>query len=118
MMLSFDSLQYSWWPYLFILVAGSLATEVWRWLGVIAGGTLREDSEALVWVKAVATALVAGVVGQLVVFPAGELAATPLALRVAAAGLGWLAFWFARKSVLVGTLTGEAVLLVGWVWMV
>ena len=52
--------------------------------------------------------------GQLVVFPSGELAATPLLLRIGAASLGWLAYWFARKSVLVGVLTAEAVLLAGW----
>lgn len=116
-MFAFDSIQAVWWPYLFILIAGTLATDIWRWLGVIAGAALREDSQALIWVKAVATALVAAVVGQLIVFPSGELAATPLALRMAAAGIGWLAFRFTRKSVLVGVLTGELVLLAGWVWM-
>ena len=114
MNITFDSIDAGYWPYLFILVAGTLATEIWRWIGVAAGGRLRQDSEALIWVKAVATALVAGVVGQLIVFPSGALAATPLALRIAAAALGWLAFWFARKSVLTGVLTAEAVLLAGW----
>ena len=114
MNLTFDSIDAGWWPYLFILVAGTLSTEIWRWIGVVAGGRLRQDSEALIWVKAVATALVAGVVGQLIVFPSGALAATPLALRIAAAALGWLAFWFVRKSVLAGVLTAEAVLLAGW----
>lgn len=114
MTLTFDSLAAPWWPYLFILIAGTLATEIWRWLGVIAGGALKEDSQTLVWVKATATALVAAVVGQLIVFPAGELAATPTWLRIAAAGLGWLAFWWARKTVLVGVLMAEAVLFVGW----
>lgn len=114
MTLTFDSLGSGWWPYLFILLAGTLATDVWRWLGVLIGGRLREDSEALTWIKAVATALVAGVVGQLIVFPTGELAATPLLLRLSAAALGWLAFWVTGKSVLFGVLTAEAVLLGGW----
>ena len=114
MTLTFDSLDTPWWPYLFILIAGTLATETWRWIGLVAGGRLRQDSETLIWVKAVATALVAGVVGQLIVFPSGELAATPVGLRVAAAALGWVAYWLVRKSVLVGVLTAEAVLLAGW----
>ncbi|MDQ3560241.1 MAG: AzlD domain-containing protein [Pseudomonadota bacterium] len=114
MTLTFDSFQSDWWPYLFILLAGTLATEIWRWLGVFVGGALGEGSEGLVFVKAVATALVASVVGQLIVFPTGELAATPLMLRIAAAALGWLAFWFSRKSVLVGVLAAEAILLGGW----
>jgi hypothetical protein len=116
--LTFDSFASGWWPYLFILVAGTLATDIWRWLGVLIGGSLREDSEALIWVKAVATALVAGVVGQLIVFPSGELAATPLLLRIAAAGFGWLMFWSAGQSVLAGVLAAEAILLGGWLLLV
>lgn len=111
---TFDSIEAGWWPYFFILVAGVLATEVWRWLGVLAGGALKEDSQTLVWVKSVATALVAAVVGQLILFPSGELAATPAWLRIAAATCGWLAFRLARNSVLLGVLTAEAVLLAGW----
>jgi hypothetical protein len=114
MTLTFESVDAGWWPYLFILLAGTLATEIWRWLGIMVGGRLDETSETLIWVKAVATALVAGVVGQLIVFPSGELAAAPLLLRIAAAALGWLAFWFAKKSVLVGVLSAEALLLAGW----
>jgi hypothetical protein len=116
MTLTFNSLEAAWWPYLFILIAGTLATEVWRWLGVVAGGALRDDSQALIMVRACATALVAAVVGQLILFPAGELAVTPAWLRVAAAALGWLAFLCARKSVLVGVLTAEAILFAGWTW--
>ena len=114
MTLTFESIDAAWWPYLFILLAGVLPTDIWRWLGVIAGDRLREGSEALIWVKAVATALVAGVVGQLILFPTGELAATPLSLRVAAVALGWLAFYVARKSVLVGVVAAEVVLFAGW----
>ena len=45
------------WPFVFIAIAGWLATDLWRWLGVLAGNRLREDSEAFYWVRAVATAL-------------------------------------------------------------
>jgi hypothetical protein len=112
--LSFDSLAAWWWPYLFILIAGVLATEVWRWIGVFAGGVLREGSTPLIWVKSVATALVAAVVGQLIVFPSGDLAGTPLLLRAGAAAAGWIIFRAAGNSVLFGVLAGEAVLLAGW----
>lgn len=44
-----------WWAYAFIAIAGWLATDIWRWLGVLAGNRLRDDSEALNWVRAVAT---------------------------------------------------------------
>ncbi|HSG95253.1 MAG TPA: AzlD domain-containing protein, partial [Afifellaceae bacterium] len=90
---TFETLGQGWagdfGPYLFILLAGFLATDIWRWLGVVAGNSLRDDSEALNWVKAVATALIAGVIGNLILFPAGALASAPVALRLAAAALGW-----------------------------
>lgn len=117
MTLTFDSFAGVWWPYLFIILAGTLPTEIWRWLGVVAGDRLSEEGEALIWVKAVATALVAGVVSQLILFPTGELAATPAWLRIAAAALGWLAFYAARKSVLAGVVVAEAVLFAGWSWV-
>ena len=107
-----------WWPYAFILVAGGLATDLWRWLGVLAGGRLRPDSELLVWVRAVATALVAGVIGRLILFPAGALVETPLLLRVSAAAFGWLVFRAAGGSVLAGVVAAEAALIGGWLALV
>lgn len=104
-----------WWPFVMILVAGWLATDVWRWLGVFAGGRLREDGELLIWVRCVATALVAGVISKLVLFPQGVLADTPLLLRLAAAAVGFAAFLASRQKVLVGVLSAEAFLLAGWI---
>jgi hypothetical protein len=114
--MTFDAIDAAWWPYLFILVAGGLATDIWRWLGVLAGNGLRDDSEALIWVRAVATALVASVIGKLILFPTGALAAAPLLVRLAAAAAGFAAFAAARQSVLVGVITGEVVLIAGW-WL-
>ena len=111
--LSMASIDAAWWPYLFILIAGGLATEVWRWIGVIAGDRLRDDSEILIWTKCVATALIAAVIGKLVVSPTGSLETVPLLLRVAAGLAGWLAFRLAGSRVLVGVLTGEALLVGG-----
>ncbi len=58
------------WPYIVIIIGGWLATDLWRYLGVIAGNRLDEESEALRWVRAVATALVMAVTAKLIVFPA------------------------------------------------
>lgn len=93
----------SWWaPYLFIAIAGWLATDLWRWFGVLAGNRLKEDSEALYWVRAVATSLVMAVTAKLIVFPTGTLETTPLWLRIGAAALGFLAFLLAGQRVIVG----------------
>ncbi|MTH97719.1 AzlD domain-containing protein [Roseibium sp. RKSG952] len=107
-----------WWPYVMILVAGWLATDIWRWLGVLAGGRLREDGELLIWVRCVATALVAGVISKLVLFPEGVLGSTPVWLRLAAALIGFVVFLAARQRVIFGVLAAEASLIGGWLLLV
>lgn len=103
-----------WWPYLFILVAGWLATDFWRFLGVFVGDRIAEDSSAMVLVRTVATALVAAVIANLIVFPGGALAATPLALRLGAAGAGFAAYLVLSQRIVVGILVAEAVLIAGF----
>jgi hypothetical protein len=102
-----------WWPFLFILVGGWLATDAWRFLGVYLGGRVSDDSAALVLVRAIATALVAAVIGNLIIFPTGDLAATSVWLRIGSAAAGFIAYLAARKTVIVGILVAEAVLLTG-----
>jgi branched-subunit amino acid transport protein len=114
--MTFEAIDAWWWPYLFILVGGWLATDAWRFLGVYLGDRISEDSDALVFVRAVATALVAAVIANLIVFPSGPLAETSLALRIGAAVAAFAAYLVARKSVIVGILVGEAVLLAG-MWL-
>ena len=71
----------------------------------------------IVWVRAVATAMLAGVLAQLILASAGALAAIPLAVRIGAALTGFLAFMVARRSVFVGVLAGEVALIAGaWIW--
>ncbi|MCJ7995758.1 AzlD domain-containing protein [Rhizobium cremeum] len=102
-----------WWPYVVILVAGWLATDIWRWLGVVAGNRLAEGSEALLWVRAVATTLVMAVTAKLIVFPTGSLEHTPLWMRLGAAGIGFLAFLLAGERVVVGVVVPLALLALG-----
>lgn len=111
MSLTYFSIDAWWWPYVFILLAGSLPTNIWRWLGVFAGRALRDDSDMLQWVKAVATALIAGVISKLILFPTGPLGDAPLLLRLSATIIGMVAFWLSKKSILVGVISAEAVLL-------
>ncbi|MEJ1158776.1 AzlD domain-containing protein [Prosthecomicrobium sp. N25] len=115
---TYHSLDTWWWPTVFILLAGFVPNDLWRALGVVFAGRLREDSEIFAYVKAVATAIVAGVVAQLVFFPSGSLALSPLWLRLLAVASGFAAFKLARNRVLVGVLAGEAVLILLWVLVV
>jgi hypothetical protein len=101
------------WPYLLLILVGYLPNEMWRVLGLVLARGLNEDSEIVVWSRAVATAIIAGVIAKLILFPAGALAGIPLTVRVGAAVCGFLAFLAVKRSVFVGVLVGEAVLLLG-----
>jgi hypothetical protein len=111
--MTFESINSWWWPYVFILIAGWLATDAFRYLGVYFGGKLSEASEVLVIVRAVATALVAAVVGNLVFFPAGALANVSIFVRSGAFVAGFLLYVLSGKKVLVGIFFAEFVLFAG-----
>ncbi|MBX3569343.1 MAG: AzlD domain-containing protein [Rhizobiaceae bacterium] len=102
-----------WWPYAFILIAGWATTYPWRFLGVFIGGRIREDAEILVFVRALATALVAGVIGNFVCYPSGPAAEASLLLRIGAMAAGFATYLLWRRSVLAGLLVGEAVFCLG-----
>ena len=70
----------------------------------------------IIWVRAVATAILTGVVSKIVVFAPGALAGTPLAVRLAAPAAGMAAFFLMRRSVFAGVAAGVRAILVGmWV---
>jgi hypothetical protein len=99
--------------YLVLILVGFLPSEIWRWLGIVLGRGLDERSEIILWVKGVATALIAGVVARIVFIPPGALASVPLSVRLAALACGFLAFLFIRRSAFAGVVVGEAVLVAG-----
>lgn len=111
--MTFNSLDAVWWPYLFIFLAGSLATDMWRFLGVYFAGHVDENAEILVFVRALATALVAAVIAKLILYPDGALAASPIWLRIGAAAAGFAAYIASGKKVYAGVLSAEAILVSG-----
>jgi hypothetical protein len=86
-------------------------------LGLWLGGGLDEGSELLIWVRAVATAILAGVIAQIVVQPPGALASVPGFLRYGAVAAGFVAFLLARRSIFAGVACGEIVMLAGQWWL-
>src|SRR6185437_13297913 len=97
------------WPYLLLVLAGYLPNEIWRVLGLVLARGLNEDSEIVEWSRAVATAIIAGVIAKLILFSSGALAGIPLTVRVTAAVCGFLAFLAVKRSVFAGVAAGEAV---------
>ena len=99
--------------YLVLILVGFLPNEVWRALGLVVGRGLDEDSEVVVWVRAVAVAVLAAVIAKIILVPPGALATMPPAVRLSAIACGFLAFLIVRRSVFAGLLAGETALIVG-----
>ena len=106
-----------WHALMVLLLAGVLPNEVWRMLGLWLGGGVDEGSELLVWVRAVATAILAGVIAQILVFPPGALASVPGFLRYGAVAVGLAVFMVTRRSIFAGVVCGEIVMLAGKWWL-
>jgi hypothetical protein len=99
--------------YMALVLAGFLPNEVWRWLAVVFSRGLDEGAEILVWVRAVATAILAGVIAKLTILAPGVLATVPMPVRLVAVGVGFLAFVTVRRSVFAGVAAGEIALVTG-----
>ena len=106
-------------PYFVLILVGFLPTEIWRTLGVVAMRGVDEESELVVWIRAIAVAVLAGVIAKLTLIPPGALAGIPAPVRVGAVAIGLLAFLLVRRSVFAGVAAGEAALIGGtllWSW--
>ncbi|ERF82537.1 AzlD domain-containing protein [Bradyrhizobium viridifuturi] len=106
-----------WHALAILFVAGVIPNQIWRMLGLWFGGGIDENSELLVWVRAVATAILAGIIAQIVVQPPGALASVPDWLRYGAVAAGFVAFTLARKSIFAGVIVGEVVMIAGKYWL-
>ena len=106
-----------WHALVVLVIAGVIPNQIWRMLGLWFGGGLDEGSELLVWVRAVATAILAGVIAQILVSPPGALASVPGWLRYAAVAAGFAVFIVTRRSIFAGVVCGELVMLAGKWWL-
>ena len=115
--MSFAQLIGDWHALVVLFVAGVVPNQIWRMLGLWFGGGIDEGSELLVWVRAVATAILAGVIAQIVVEPPGALASVPDVLRYGAVGAGLVVFLLTRRSIFAGVVAGEVFMLAGKWWL-
>lgn len=90
--------------FLYILIAGVAANAVWRLGGLALSSGLSEEGPVIAWVKAVSTALVAGLVARIVTFPPGALAEINTPVRIGAFALGIAVYYAARRHMGLGIL--------------
>ncbi len=89
---------------LYILIAGVAANAAWRLAGLVLSSGLAEEGPVIAWVKAVSTALVAGLVARIVIFPPGALAQVSTPVRAGAFVLGIAVYYAARRHLGLGIL--------------
>jgi branched-subunit amino acid transport protein len=106
-----------WHALVTLFIAGVIPNQIWRMFGLLFGSGIDEGSELLVWVRAVATAILAGVIAQIVVQPPGALASVPDALRYGAVVAGFAVFLVTRRSIFAGVACGEIVMVAGKWWL-
>jgi branched-subunit amino acid transport protein AzlD len=99
--------------YALLVLVGFLPNEVWRMLGLVFAHGIDEESEVFMWARSVSTAVLAGVIAKILLFPPGTLAGVPLIVRLGAIACGFAAFLLVRRSVFAGVAAGEVVLILG-----
>ena len=75
-----------------LFIAGVIPNQIWRMLGLWLGSGIDEGSELLVWVRAVATAILAGVIAQIVVRPLARWRACRTSCATARCRSGFMVF--------------------------
>jgi branched-subunit amino acid transport protein len=96
-----------------ILLVGFLATEPWRWAGLVLARRVEVDSPLFRLARVVSNAIVAAFVVRLLVSPPGALVDTPLVLRLVAFAAACVAFVWYRHQLWFGVLVGVGILSVG-----
>ena len=96
------------WPYLLVVIVGFLPTEIWRLLGMSLASRLNENSEFFLWVRAVASALLAAVTAKLIFSAPGHWRPYPCSRGSrASSSASWAIFSW-------GALWSSASLLPNW----
>jgi len=86
-----------------MIPAGLFATYVWRALAVVAVTRIDPESDLLLWVRAVSTALVAALVVRMIIAPSGILSTIATEHQLAATAIGIGVFYVTKRSTQTGT---------------
>ena len=87
-----------------MIPAGFVATYFWRALAVVAVTRIDPESDVLLWVRAVSTALVAALVMRMIIAPSDVLATIAVEYRFAAVAIGVGTFYATSRSTQIATL--------------
>ena len=91
------------------LTAAATATYCWRLFGVLASRHMTADSPLILWVRAVATALIAALVVRFVYAPSGLLAETDISSRILALSAAVAGYFVSGRRIEAGVATAAIV---------
>ena len=93
--------------FLWLVVLGcSLATFVWRGLGVLVVRRIDPDGAFFKWVACVSYAMVAGLIFRMLTLPGSDLAQISLPLRLAAVAIAFAAYYLSGRRLVAGVVAG------------
>ncbi|WP_193188344.1 AzlD domain-containing protein [Nisaea sediminum] len=94
-------------PLALVLLAASV-TFLWRALGALLASKIDTEGALFRWIACVSYATVAGLISRMAVLPTGDLAETPLVLRLGAVAIGFAVYFLARRNLLLAAAAGAA----------
>ena len=97
---------------LWLIVLGcSLATFIWRFMGVLFVQRIDPEGAVFEWVGCVSYAMVAGLIFRMLVFPDNELANVPFLSRGIAIAARFGVYYLFKQALLPGVLAGSICLM-------
>jgi len=95
---------------IFAIIATSLATFISRLMGAITSEKVSVKSKIFHWFNCVAYSTLAALLGRMIIFPAGVLADSTLAIRVLVLGVCILVFIISKKNLVIPTILSALLL--------
>ena len=92
------------------IIATSLATFISRFMGALTSEKVSVKSKVFKWFNCVAYSTLAALLGRMIIFPAGVLAESLLAIRVFVLILCILVFIFTKKNLVIPTILSAILL--------
>lgn len=94
-----------------MMAGAAVVTYLMRALGVVASGRLNVHGALFDWIRCVAYALLAALISRMIFFPTGNLAETPLWIRLVSVGGTLAVYYLTRRNLFLGTAAGFVAIL-------
>ena len=88
----------------FLIIAASLTTYLWRGLGVLIAARLNPDGVFFEWISCVAYAMLAGLMARVLILPVGLLGETTMFVRGISMLAGFIVFFALKRNFYAATL--------------